>query len=289
MGPHLSRALPFYNKRPFFFQNSPQSFRARRNVDVSPPLFRSGTVIQLVIPEQKLAPKNGLVYVLLDDGSVSLRLRPMSCRRRGGRLDAQRGCVGLPDRALSRGAACTSNIPPLDLAPTASLSGPSQTAPLQQNSNPASFTESDYQLGSGDKIRIIVFGENDLSGEFEVGAAGTIEMPLIGSVPARGRTVGQFQSDVMARLQNGYLKDPKVSVQVMNYRPFFITGEVQKTGEYPYKAGLTVQDAVGVAGGLYLSCQYRSRLYPASRQQSRSGCGLEPADFDQSRRQHPGA
>ena len=95
----------------------------------------------------------------------------------------------------------------------------------------------------------MVFGESNLSGEFEVGAAGTIDMPLIGSVPAMGVTIGQLQSDVTTRLRNGYLNDPKVSVQVLNYRPYFITGEVQKTGEFPYKAGLTVQDAIGVAGG----------------------------------------
>ena len=107
----------------------------------------------------------------------------------------------------------------------------------------------DYRLGAGDKIRIIVFGEQDLSGEFVVGDSGKVDMPLIGGVSARGATVSEFQNRVVSQLRNGYLNDPKVSVEVLNYRPFFITGEVKSGGEYPYKAGLTVQDAVGVAGG----------------------------------------
>lgn len=106
-----------------------------------------------------------------------------------------------------------------------------------------------YRLGSGDKVKINVFGEADLSGEFLVGDNGRIELPLIGAVQARGQTVTQFQSAVVARYSGGYLKDPKVSVSVLNYRPFFIQGEVGKGGEYPYKAGLTIQDAVAIAGG----------------------------------------
>lgn len=109
--------------------------------------------------------------------------------------------------------------------------------------------ESGYRLGAGDKISVIVFGENDLSGEFLVGDSGVVDLPLIGSVPAAGATIAQFQDGIVQKLSAGYLKDPKVSVSVLNYRPFFITGEVGKGGEYPYKAGLTVQDAVAIAGG----------------------------------------
>ena len=106
-----------------------------------------------------------------------------------------------------------------------------------------------YRLGSGDKLSVNVFGEADLSGEFLVGDDGRVDLPLIGAVQARGQTVTQFQNAVVARYSGGYLKDPKVSVSVLNYRPFFIQGEVGKGGEYPYKAGLTVQDAVAIAGG----------------------------------------
>ena len=106
-----------------------------------------------------------------------------------------------------------------------------------------------YQLGAGDKVKVTVFGEPDLSGEFLVGDNGRIDLPLIGAVQARGQTVTQFQNAVVARYSGGYLKDPKVSVSVLNYRPFFIQGEVGKGGEYPYKAGLTIQNAVAIAGG----------------------------------------
>ncbi len=106
-----------------------------------------------------------------------------------------------------------------------------------------------YQLGAGDKVKVNVFGEPDLSGEFLVGDNGRIDLPLIGAVQARGQTVTQFQNAVVARYSGGYLKDPKVSVSVLNYRPFFIQGEIGKGGEYPYKAGLTIQNAVAIAGG----------------------------------------
>ncbi len=106
-----------------------------------------------------------------------------------------------------------------------------------------------YRLGAGDKISVNVFGEDDLSGEFLVGDDGRVDMPLIGAVQAQGQSVTEFQNAVVARYSAGYLKDPKVSVSVLNYRPFFIQGEVGKGGEYPYKAGLTVQDAVAIAGG----------------------------------------
>jgi polysaccharide export outer membrane protein len=106
-----------------------------------------------------------------------------------------------------------------------------------------------YRLGAGDKMRIIVFGEPDLSGEFFVDDAGSVDLPLIGDVPAGGATVSEFEQKVVARFSDGYLRDPKVSIEVLNYRPFFIIGEVKNGGEYPYKGGLTVQDAVAIAGG----------------------------------------
>jgi protein involved in polysaccharide export with SLBB domain len=87
-----------------------------------------------------------------------------------------------------------------------------------------------YKLGAGDKLRIIVFGEEDLSGEFVVDDSGAIGMPLIGDVMAQGLGVSEFEDKVIASLKNGYLRDPKVSIEVLNYRPFFILGEV-KAGE----------------------------------------------------------
>ncbi len=105
-----------------------------------------------------------------------------------------------------------------------------------------------YRLGSGDKIKLNVYGEEDLSGEFEIGAGGAISLPLVGQVQAGGLTVPEFEGQLATRLKK-YVRDPKVSAQVLNYRPFYIQGEVKSGGEYPYSNGLVVRDAVAKAGG----------------------------------------
>ena len=107
----------------------------------------------------------------------------------------------------------------------------------------------DYRLGSGDKIRVITFGEEALTGEFFVGGSGNVSLPLIGEVRAEGLSIPEFQSAVETSLKEGYLKDPRVSVEVLNYRPFYILGEVETPGEYPYTNGLSVLNAVATAGG----------------------------------------
>lgn len=106
-----------------------------------------------------------------------------------------------------------------------------------------------YRLGTGDKIRLTVYGETDLSGEFEVDGSGFVRLPLIGQVTAAGRSVREFEVDVAAKLSEGYLREPRVSAEVVNYRPFFILGEVNKPGEYPYVNGMNVVTAVALAGG----------------------------------------
>lgn len=106
-----------------------------------------------------------------------------------------------------------------------------------------------YTLGSGDKVKITVYGEDDLGGEFAIDGTGHVQLPLVGQVKVVGLTLHQFAATITTALQNGYLKDPKVNVQVINYRPFYIIGEVNKPGEYPYENGLTVLRAVALAGG----------------------------------------
>jgi polysaccharide export outer membrane protein len=108
---------------------------------------------------------------------------------------------------------------------------------------------SPYHLDSGDRLRVIVFGQDDLTNTYTVDKAGTLSMPLIGPVPARGRTPGEIDADVTARLSAEYLRDPDVSVEVDSYRPFFAMGEVNAAGQYPYVAGMTVLAAIAVAGG----------------------------------------
>ena len=107
----------------------------------------------------------------------------------------------------------------------------------------------EYRLGSGDKVRVITFGEESLSGEFFVGGSGKVSIPLVGELPALGLTAREFQASVETALKEGYLKEPRVSVEILNYRPFYILGEVEKPGTYPYTSGLSVVNAVATAGG----------------------------------------
>jgi len=111
-------------------------------------------------------------------------------------------------------------------------------------------TDQGYRLGAGDKVRIIVFGEDTLTGEYLVpGGAGVISFPLVGNITAGGMTVGQLETELENALREGFLKEPRVSIEVLEYRPFFILGEVMKPGEYPYTNGLTVLNAVATANG----------------------------------------
>jgi protein involved in polysaccharide export with SLBB domain len=107
----------------------------------------------------------------------------------------------------------------------------------------------EYVLGVGDRFRMTVYGEDDLSGEYEVSSTGIAALPLIGNVQAAGQTIRAFEQMVRSKLAEGYLHDPRVSVQISNYRPFFILGEVSKPGGYPYVNGMTVLNAVALAGG----------------------------------------
>lgn len=117
----------------------------------------------------------------------------------------------------------------------------------------------EYRLGPGDQLRITVFNEQDLTGQYVVGSQGTIAYPLVGEVRAAGMTVGEFTMSLQERLTE-FLRTPNVSVEVANYRPFFILGEVQRPGTYPYSASLTVLNAVATAGGFTYRAN-RSRVF----------------------------
>jgi polysaccharide export outer membrane protein len=129
-----------------------------------------------------------------------------------------------------------------DTVPASQMAAPGATAAAPE-ANPA------YKLGAGDKLRVIVYGEQDLSGEFDVTGTGRVSLPLIGQVQATGLTLEQFEQEVAGKLEQGYLTNPKVSAEVLNYRPFYIIGEVEKPGQYPYTNDMTVLNAVAVAGG----------------------------------------
>ncbi len=106
-----------------------------------------------------------------------------------------------------------------------------------------------YKLGSGDRLRVTVFGEEDLSGEFDIDGSGSVALPLIGNMDVSGMDVRELEKKVETQLSNGYLVSPRVSIEVMNFRPFFILGEVNAPGSYPYVNGLTVINAIALAGG----------------------------------------
>ena len=113
----------------------------------------------------------------------------------------------------------------------------------------ATFEDGPYTLDSGDKLRVTVFGQEGLTNSYTVDAGGNINMPLIGTQPARGLTPQQLAGLITQRLKAGFVRDPSVSVEIELYRPFFILGEVAAPGQYPYVPNMTVESAVAIAGG----------------------------------------
>jgi len=113
----------------------------------------------------------------------------------------------------------------------------------------AAPVDDSYRLGPDDKVRILTFGEDALSGEFTVSGKGTISLPLIGEIKAVGLNTTELQAAIESNYRDGYLKDPKVSVEIITFRPYYILGEVTRPGEYPYTNGLTALNAVATANG----------------------------------------
>lgn len=154
--------------------------------------------------------------------------------------------------ACSLLAACGPTLEPLPAAGTA------------QSFND-SGAKAEYTLGSEDKIRLTVFGEQQLSGEFQVDSTGSVSLPLIGEVRAGGLTLRQFEAGVSAKLKQGYLQDPKVNAEVINFRPIYLIGEVKKPGQYPFVSNMTLQKAVALAEG------YTYRANEGSAEITRNG------------------
>jgi polysaccharide export outer membrane protein len=106
-----------------------------------------------------------------------------------------------------------------------------------------------YHLDAGDRLRVVVYGQEGLTNTYAIDASGSITMPLIGLVPARGRTASGLAGEIGAKLRNGFIREPSVAVEIEAYRPFFILGEVAAPGQYPYVPNMTVESAVAIAGG----------------------------------------
>jgi polysaccharide export outer membrane protein len=147
------------------------------------------------------------------------------------------------------------------MAQQGSLPGPTvvqRSAPQSEEAAPAAptapasgpvFVDENYRLGTGDKVKVTVYGEDDLSGEFIIDGSGQVQLPLVGQVKAAGLTIHEFVIELQTMLGAKYLRDPKVSAQIENYRPFYIIGEVNKPGEYPFENSLNALGAVALAGG----------------------------------------
>ena len=114
---------------------------------------------------------------------------------------------------------------------------------------PSGAYDRDYRLDAGDKLRIVVFGQEGLTNSYAIDAGGSITMPLIGAVRARGLTPSALAAHISGRLRNGFIREPSVAVEIETYRPFFILGEVAAPGQYPYVPNMSVESAVAIAGG----------------------------------------
>ena len=182
--------------------------------------------------------------------------------RRGETMPAQEPIAFLRRRgflvAMFAAAACDSDPTPIvkddgnspSLAPTDTPGGgPRRTGAVPPSSDPG------YKLGANDRLRITVFGQPTLTGEYTIDSTGVLAFPLIGNVQTAGMTTEQLQKTIASKLSPDYLVNPSVSAEVVSRRPFFIIGEVQKPGNYPYVPDMTALNAVAMAGGF----TYRAR------------------------------
>jgi len=152
---------------------------------------------------------------------------------------------------LCAGPVCGQTVPP-----AAAPAPVSAVAPTPLSAEEAKT----YRLGPGDRLNIITFDEPQLTGSFSVGGAGAVSLPWIGDVPAQGKTEAEVRDEIAARLRDGYILNPQVSVQVLTFRPFYILGEVNRPGEYPYVNGMTVMAAVATAQGFTYRA-YKNKVF----------------------------
>lgn len=149
---------------------------------------------------------------------------------------------------------------------------------------PAVADDAAYKLGPGDKVRVTVYNEQDLSGDFDISGQGDIALPLIGQVHVADRTIAETENLIAQKYGADYLVNPKVNVEVLNYRPFFILGEVKNPGSFPCAHGMTVINAVALAGG-YTNRANHDRIYikrasnpKAGEQEAKEETSVMPGD-----------
>jgi polysaccharide export outer membrane protein len=155
------------------------------------------------------------------------------------------GCMG---RTAPVAIAPQNNLDAMAYGGRVPLAPPPVVAAAYAGPEPVRY-DAPYHMDAGDRLRVVVYGQEGLTNTYLISAGGTITMPLIGAVPARGRTPQGLAADITARLRNGFIREPSVAVEIDSYRPFFILGEVQAPGQYPYVPNMTAESAVAIAGG----------------------------------------
>jgi polysaccharide biosynthesis/export protein len=161
-------------------------------------------------------------------------------------IDALPGGIGITaDHILDEGPSAVSSTSKI-----ARRNGKGALPPYGAQGHAAAYEYPDgYRLGAGDRVTVRVLGEPELSGEYIIDPSGNISLPYVPSLQVAGLTPQEVEKRVTSRLKQGYIRDPQVAVQIINLRPFFITGEVSSSGSFPYQPGMTAQNAIILAGG----------------------------------------
>jgi polysaccharide biosynthesis/export protein len=181
-----------------------------------------------------MAPRNDLDTLAY--GQTAQTSYPVASSDSGGAVSAIRASYASSPRATTYAATPVASTPAI-------VANAYAAAPV------TATHDAPYHLDAGDKLRVVVYGQEGLTNTYAIDAGGSITMPLIGAVAARGKTPAGLAADISARLRNGYIREPSVAVEVETYRPFFILGEVAAPGQYPYVPNMSVESAVAIAGG----------------------------------------
>ncbi|MBU6445113.1 MAG: polysaccharide export protein [Alphaproteobacteria bacterium] len=195
---------------------------------------------------------------------------------------------GVPAAAPLRYSVEQGPLPPPAAAAPVSRVPVSAAAPVPPAHQPEQVVvqakAAGYRLGSGDKVHVTVYDEKDLTGDFQISGSGQIAFPLIGEVRAAGLTAPQLGDELAHKLAAGYLIAPRVAVEVATYRPFYVVGEVNKPGEYPYVNGMTALNAIALGGG-YTPHAAEGVIYvrhegqaTETREEVNEGTKIEPGD-----------
>lgn len=173
-------------------------------------------------------------------GFVSVH-RVLSVRYRGMRMSRFRAFLSLIVFGILAG--CSSVTGPQSAQYSEASVAHAGPAPMRGSQGP-------YILGPGDRLRIKIYSDPDMTGEYEINSSGAVSLPLVGDIRALGLTTRQLEEAIVSRMKGKLANKPEVSVEIASYAPFYIYGEVKKAGEYPYRIGLTLADAIAIAEGL---------------------------------------